>query len=659
MIPPLGTKEFNEYIYGIVNGEIRHEYYDKTVEHHEAMEVHVEGKSPDKLLEINRPNEPAEVKEYRLKVYKPVTKSLSDKVVNTFARILNPRLYRIEFKDPPPQVREGEDIHEYLTEDYPFYLSLMQYIGEVGLKKMFSDPNGVLVIWPTNLEEVQPNDYVTPIPFYYESCKVADFHEDKYYTFVEGDTVTIIDQLFKRVYSVEKQNNEFKITLVEEYQHNIGTPPCFRIGGIVKGSQLPFWYQSFISGVLPHWDKVVTMTSDLDGSIVNHLYPERWEYQVECDNNECRGGYIEKKIDHGINKGEITKYTCQRCSGTGRITSRSPFGALTINREGLEGDLPPTPPADYITKDIEPIRELKLTISEEEQKGFSAINMEILNKVGENQSGIAKTIDRQDLDSTLLRVSNHLFKYFIPNIIYYTMVWRYKNILQPARLIEYIPTIHPPKDFSVLSINELMLEYKEASQTKVSPFYLRRVEEEIVNSKFSNNEEERLKNLAIIRLNPFPNKSTDDLFTDLSNQVIKKEDWIKANYIEFLVTEAIKNDPDFLGKDLIEKDAVINELIKAKFMVETPGMVTADGEEIPDRPDVEAEAKAKLKGTVGGVQGIIEINKAVGEGMMSESSAELLLMEIYGFDSSIAGKLIEPSQRQITEPNAQPAGISE
>lgn len=569
MIPQEGTKEFKDYLVGIVNGDIRHKYYNKSVEHHESMEVHVDGKKPDKLLDINRPNEPQEVKEYRLKVYKPVTKSSCDKVLSTVSRIFNPRLYRIEFKDTPSKIREKEGIHEYLTEDYPFYVSVMQYLAEVGLRQIFSDPNGVITIWPDDLE-IDVNSYFKPVPIYTESEQVVDFKEDKYYVFhtPDSDTVKIIDGVSSREYkvTVTKNSDKHSIELVDEYMHNIGSPPCFRIGGQIKGNDIPYWYNSFISGVLPHWDKVVTMTSDLDGSIVNHLYMESYEWQVDCDNQDCRGGYVEKVINYGPDKGKTSKYSCGRCQGTGKVTQRGPFGQLTINRDALNPDSPiPVPPKDYIKKDIEPIRELKEIIKEEKQSGFSAINMEILNKIGENQSGIAKTIDRQDLDSFLLKVSNHVFKYFLPNLVYYTTIWRYKNVLQPRELVEYLPFIHAPRDFSVLSINELMEEYKEASKTEVSPFYLRRLEEEIVNSKFSNNEEERLKNIAIIRLNPFPEKTSDDLLSAMASGAIRKEDWIKANYIEMLVAEAIKEDVDFLSLDLVAKNYVIDELVTSKY----------------------------------------------------------------------------------------------
>ena len=65
-----------------------------------------------------------------------------------------------------------------------------------------------------------------------------------------------------------------------------------------------------------------------------------------------------------------------------------------------------------------------------------------------------------------------------------------------------------------------------------------------------------------------------------------------------------------------------------------------DGEDIQTPTDVEAEAKAKLKGTVGGVQGIIELQKSVSEGTTDYDAAIAILNEIYGFDNDKAKKIL-------------------
>ena len=56
--------------------------------------------------------------------------------------------------------------------------------------------------------------------------------------------------------------------------------------------------------------------------------------------------------------------------------------------------------------------------------------------------------------------------------------------------------------------------------------------------------------------------------------------------------------------------------------------------------DVEAAAKARLKGSVGGVQGILEIQSSVAQGITDYDAAVSLLFEIFGFDETVAKRLL-------------------
>lgn len=60
------------------------------------------------------------------------------------------------------------------------------------------------------------------------------------------------------------------------------------------------------------------------------------------------------------------------------------------------------------------------------------------------------------------------------------------------------------------------------------------------------------------------------------------------------------------------------------------------GGAITDTP----EAKAKLKGTVGGVQGVLQIQASVASGITDYKAATTLLYEIYGFDEATAKRIL-------------------
>lgn len=70
---------------------------------------------------------------------------------------------------------------------------------------------------------------------------------------------------------------------------------------------------------------------------------------------------------------------------------------------------------------------------------------------------------------------------------------------------------------------------------------------------------------------------------------------------------------------------------------------------------MEAEAKAKLKGTVGGVQGVLQIQASVSAGITDYNAAITLLYEIYGFDEPTAKRILG-TPKKIKAPNdVQPA----
>lgn len=99
---------------------------------------------------------------------------------------------------------------------------------------------------------------------------------------------------------------------------------------------------------------------------------------------------------------------------------------------------------------------------------------------------------------------------------------------------------------------------------------------------------------------------------------------------------------DILGMAKISNEFVINEYQIIEGQVVENGTKTAKvvGPDASTIDDVEAEAKANLKGTVGGVQGILEIQKSVSEGTTSYDSALEILDLIYGITKENGSKIL-------------------
>lgn len=99
----------------------------------------------------------------------------------------------------------------------------------------------------------------------------------------------------------------------------------------------------------------------------------------------------------------------------------------------------------------------------------------------------------------------------------------------------------------------------------------------------------------------------------------------------------------------------INEtdLLTISEIIQEGGTRTVESGE-PVSTDKEADARAQLKGSVGGVQGIIQIQSSVAQGLTDRGSAIALLELIYGFSNKEAIRLLGDVQEGSTpQPTSQ------
>ena len=88
-----------------------------------------------------------------------------------------------------------------------------------------------------------------------------------------------------------------------------------------------------------------------------------------------------------------------------------------------------------------------------------------------------------------------------------------------------------------------------------------------------------------------------------------------------------------------------------------PEVSETEGIAVPDSVEQKRlDAQATLKGTVGGVQGILEIQKSVAEGITDRDAAIALLIEIYGFTEEQAINVV--GTPKIIDINAQSRGTN-
>ena len=556
-------EQATSYLSYIIDGN-KHSYYDYTVEHAAEMSVHIKGSQPGALLNDYRPNEPAEIHDYRLRIWQPITKSSSKRAISVIQRINNSRYYSIDFPPQPDSITDT--LETYLTKEYPRFDSLIHWLFEVALKDMLNDPNGVVAVLPIDLD-VPDNEYYQPYTFCYRSDQVIDKGENYYTILLDEKSPVKVGQVEKmegNIYYVfsETQLIEFRqvgVKADEKYEqtnllsYNLSDPPVFELGGEYVSGTYPMIYESFMSGILPFWNDAVREYSDKQANFVQHVYLERVEMQVSCDNRGCMP-QDELQGMYGIKSGDGCK-VCERCSGTGYISGRSPYGITVVKdkdwKEGQESM--EFPGVTYIDKPTEIVTLLTDDIKELIKKGFEAINMDILNEVGENQSGVAKTIDRSDLDAFLLSISNRLFNIY-SMAAYYIGYFRYSNVLQDWQ--DYLPDVNKPTNFDVLTSGMLADILQAAKQAKLNPHLIDELEKDYVNKQFGSNEKLRRKHTLYIELDPLSNVSEEDKYTRLINGGITRTDYIVSSNIKQFVNRALQ-EQDFLELERSEQLAIL------------------------------------------------------------------------------------------------------
>ncbi len=562
-----GTPEFEDLVFSMLSGgkeAKRHDLYKKTVELADAMRIHVYGDKPEAILKRVRPGEPDEIKNYRLENYEPTTKSTASKALSTLGKIFNPALSTISWKD---QTKNGKKLQEFALEYYPKTNSIIKFLSEAGMKRMVADPNGVFAVRPGNIPD-SDLEMVFPEVKIYGSSSIWWYDRDCFVIYIKTevtrgrhlnyfeyyDKTQIIDFTAMVVNA-----NKVEITPIQEYPHNFKYIPVWFLEGEIETCENgDEYYISFFEPALPFWNKAVSGESDLDAHFIMHQYPQKVIEGVECDfvfnDQRCQHG----RIPNTSGEWDI----CPSCKGSGTRIPVGPYGIHVKTREKLQEGVQQVDPVSYVTVPSDPTKLLTERVEGLHKKGLSALNMDIMDSVGENQSGIAKVIDRGELYDFLYKVSDVMFDTHLQNFFFFFNLYMFgvtdKN---PTRdLDKNLPEIIKPKNFDLTSVAEKTATYAEAKKATMNPEYLRQKSIEIASKDFGTSPDTQRNVITVLELDPLPEMSPTDVEMNLANGTISRKDAVIHTNISTFVDQAAQADSTFYGKTKQEKSEAIAKL---------------------------------------------------------------------------------------------------
>lgn len=610
------------------------------------MSVHTRKRKPDDLLLKTRPHEEGHVLQYRLDNYEAITYGSMNRAFDNLYRLMN----AINFN-----IVADANVLQYIGQNVFDNYTFTMWAQKVTLKRDIEDPNGFLVWMPEGKGSSDSAEKVQPKPYLLYSDKYV-YSDNNVYIFCAPETSLYENEgayHSGKVYWVIGLNSIWKVKqtgpdeakdyLAEEfYKHNFNGFPVIVLGGDLNADG---FHESFFAPYVAFGNQAIRQFSDWQAIQVTSSFPIIEEFATECEiktrvkrNPENKSNDPEEKYEQRV---ELKPF------------HKGPYGIILrpvkTNNDTLdfEGTLPvDIPSRRYITPDIDIAKYAGESWEKLIQKAEEALN---LNLTYANQSGVAKEYDNETKYSMINKIGNNFFDNILLNSLKFIDCYLNKKPLDKSNAY-----INKPTTFNIKTEADLIAEIATLKEKKVPGMILSQATTELARKMFSGSPVAQKMFKVISTYDPLFTYSVEEKDSMLLQNVISKEDYIRSILFDTKLTQ-INNR---IGSDNFVKTSeeslyktFLSDVQSAMPNATTP-LIGADGQPIPPVSQDQEKAQANLRGSVGGVQGILEIQNSVKAGTTSPESGIAILKYIFGFKDDEAKEMLGQVE---ADPNPQPA----
>ena len=451
----------------------------------DEMVVHTKGEFPTKIVDETRPNEPKAIKEYRAKIYEPVTKYPINKAIDSLSRVLSSSNARVEMPSDLKEYLSTQRFHIADQKGVSEPMSFMALMSKVVLRLDIEDPNGRWLWMPVHPNQpdvparlTMENEQISIAAVYVQSSQIVDANAHVLsFKARETGIVTTSNgtQIAKPIYWIYTQKEVVKATpsrIKEDgtvvydfdlwYQYSTAPEgeasdfpqiPAIVLGGeIMQDGNGWSFYESYFSGYVPPANDCIRAKTDDDAVRVRANFPIVEEKGQKCPT--CNGaGSVSK--DGG-------KETCSGCNGQRVISvSKGPFSTL-VNEPPSNTDHP-----DWLKKaaiqfhspDVDILKRSNETWREFLRDAEKAVNLQFIE---EAQSGEAKKVDREQKFDMLTKISQNFYLNIIKNSLEIIQAYLVVNPSERERI-----TVGEPTSFSLKTSDDIYQEIGEMGKNGV------------------------------------------------------------------------------------------------------------------------------------------------------------------------------------------------
>ena len=522
-----------EYLLSILQGiDLENKQYKALKSVDENAIGHTRGVKPsDKLIKA-RPNEPKEIIEYRSENFEAVTYGSMNKAFDVLYRIFNKSL--INFSS------NNTDFISYINNYKINQTNLFNYFGQVVIRRMIEDPNGLIVILPNkstlvdNTKRVEIDiNIVFSFDVIYKDNNVLIFDSCEGCTYIDKGGRKRAGKKFiiltKQAYYTYTQTEADSYNLELVYNHNMNVIPYTYLGGDYNSNG---YFESYFKSFFALANEAIRQFSDWQALSVMSAYPIREEFQLQCDVQTIKGrDYNLDGSEDGVNN--LTEYNLK--SET-KPMPRTMFGTV-IRSAGSTTEIgsktldPSIPSVRFISPDIAYVQNAYSTYLSLIKESENKLNLNL----GETAlSGEAKRIDLQQQDNMLNKIFSNLFS---------VMEFALKAIQAYRYNIELVKTdvkVIYPANFREPDTVELIEKTTSLKNSNAPSYLIAQLNSELAKSVFNNDNLNNKIYDVISQNDPLYNLSVEEKNTMFLSGLVEKESVLNSIYSFNILTAIAK-----------------------------------------------------------------------------------------------------------------------
>jgi hypothetical protein len=536
----------------------------------ELLEPHFENKYPGFLLNRQHPGEMPEMKLHRSSNWESPTIAATGRVQTSCQKIQQSDEFKIIWNESDLEtgIVSENSLEKYCKDFVPKFGNLEDWTFSIYLRSLFEDANSVHLILPDLSDFIEFQDipdWTLPYPQYFESEDIV-YHKEKE-LIVKLEELEKDGSKYERYLAVTMQGlvlavqvrpfneNENAFAFYPLEYEFVDFPVTISGQKIYELEDNSIIYDSFLAPCIPSWNKSLRRADDLEVNWQMHANPQYWRVKSsECKTCKGRGYTIIAKSNE--------RTECSQCYGTGTGSDGSPFNQIEIALPKTSVTSPnapniPFPPAGYITRDSDAIKNLGTEVDDQIFKGFQAIGLELLSIVPAPQSGIAKQYDRKEINTFFYQVAIMIqYGYYNTAKLIYNL--RYLGIANAAGLNEEkrmasLPKITIPSDFDILTMEMLAANLSMARKDQYNPVIISGMERDYVEKLYGEDSDELKLINVVSKLDPLPSKTVDEKVIIKDSMGCTEVDFVLSCYINSFINELIETNPDWLKKKLSDQ----------------------------------------------------------------------------------------------------------